>query len=62
MIRRFGVRDDAIQRSLTQDIEKALEDADQLPVVELLGTLLAHRKLEIQIVAGSLGGAHGTVC
>ncbi len=38
-IRRLGVHDDAIDASLTSDIEQALQDSDQVPVVEFLATL-----------------------
>lgn len=48
-IRRFGVRDEVVSRSLESDVEKALSDPEQLPVVELLATLLVAGALDIRI-------------
>jgi superfamily II DNA or RNA helicase len=49
VIRRLGVQPDSVERSLTVDLEAALEDAEQLPVVELLATLISCRALEVRI-------------
>ncbi len=48
-IRRMGVTDRDVEKSLNADIEAALADPEQVPVVELLATLLRCGALDIRI-------------
>lgn len=48
-IRRLGVTSEAVEKSLTRDIELSLENPDSLPVVEFLATLISVGALDIRI-------------